>query len=98
MPVGQRFETYRTEERLLRLDQEDRLREAGIVEAAAEGHARLEREGLEAVDGEPGPPPAGRGQELGEILADQHDVATPEGDAHPVPAGGVRDARDGALD
>ena len=50
MPVGQRFETYRTEERLLRLDQEDRLREAGIVEAAAEVHARLDREDLEGSD------------------------------------------------
>src|SRR5882762_2944421 len=52
VPVGQRLEPYRAEERLLRLDQQDGLREAGIVEAAAEVYARLDHKYLELIDGE----------------------------------------------
>src|SRR6267378_6058070 len=54
-PVGQRLESYRAEERLLRLDQQDRLREARIVEAASEVYARLDRKYLELIDGESRP-------------------------------------------
>src|SRR6266478_1532756 len=55
VPVGQRLEPYRAEERPLRLDQQDRLREARIVEATAEVYARLDRKYLELIDGEPQP-------------------------------------------
>src|SRR5262249_19252338 len=53
-PGGQGLEPYRAEERLLRLDQEDGLREARIVEAPAEVHARLDGEHLEPIDPEAG--------------------------------------------
>src|SRR6266478_444121 len=98
VPVGQRLEPYRAEERLLRLDQQDRLREARIVEAAAKVYARLDRKYLELIDDESRPREVERIHDLGEIFADEHDVASPEGDAHPVPAGDVRHARDRALD
>src|SRR5262249_33740179 len=98
VPVGQRLEPYRAEERLLRLDQQDRLREARIVEAAAEVYARLDREDLELIDGEARPRQVERIHDLGKILADEHDVASPEGDAHPVPAGDLRHTGDRALD
>src|SRR5438034_11235394 len=49
------LEPYRAEERLLRLGQENCLREARIVEAAAEVHARLDREYLELIDRESRP-------------------------------------------
>src|SRR6266852_4155602 len=88
--VGQRLESYRAEERLLRLDQQDRLREARIVEAAAEVDARLY--------GEARPLQVERVHDLSEVLADQDDIAWPEGDAHPEPAGDLRHARDRALD
>src|SRR5262245_42077391 len=99
VPVGQRLEPYRAEERLLRLGQDDGLREARIVEAASEVHARLDREDLELLDRESRRArQVERVHDLGEVLADQHDVAAPEGNAHPVPAGDVRDAGDRALD
>src|SRR5258705_7903986 len=98
VPVGQRLEPYRAEERLLRLDQQDRLREARIVEAAAKVYARLDRKYLELIDDESRPREVERIHDLGEIFADEDDVASPEGDAHPVPAGEVRHARDRALD
>src|SRR6266852_8729352 len=98
VPVGQRLESYRAEERLLRLHQQDRLREARIVEAAAEVYARLDRKYLELIDRESRPRQVERVHDLGEIFADQHDIASPEGDAHPVPAGDIRHARDRALD
>src|SRR5215472_6535546 len=85
VPVGQRLEPYRAEERLLRLDQQDCLREARIVEAAAEVHARLDRECLELIDRQSwGALEVERVDDLSQVLADQHDVASPEGDAHPV--------------
>src|ERR1700730_6134170 len=90
--VGQRLEPYRAEERLLRLGQENCLREARIVEAAAEGYARLDRKYLELIDGESRPREVERVHDLGEIFADDDDVASPEGDADPVPAGDVRHA------
>src|SRR5213594_774489 len=96
--VGQRLEPYRAEERLLRLDQQNRLREARIVEAAAEVHTRLDCKDLELIDRESRPRQAERVHDLGEIFADQHDIASPEGDAHPVPAGDIRHAGDRALD
>src|SRR5262249_57045330 len=99
VPVGQRLEPYRAEERLLRLDQQDRLREVRIVEAAAEVHARLDREDLELIDRESRTRlQIERVHDLGEIFADQYNVASPEGDAHPVPAGDPRHARDRTLD
>src|SRR5882724_2456525 len=55
VPVGQRLEPYRAEEWLLRLDQQDRLREARIVEAAAEVHTRLDCTDLELIDRESRP-------------------------------------------
>src|ERR1700720_624036 len=78
--VGQRLEPYRAEERLLRLDQEDRLREARIVEAAAEVHARLDRKYLEPIDRESRPRQVERVHDLGETFADQQDTASPERD------------------
>src|SRR5712691_4700776 len=92
--VGQRLESYRAEERLLRLDQQDRLREARIVEAAAEVDARLDGEHLELSGGEARPLQVERVHDLSEVLADQDDIASPEGDAHPEPAGDLRYARD----
>src|ERR1700730_1875949 len=92
VPVGQRLEPYRAEERLLRLGQENCLREARIVEAAAEVYARLDRKYLELIDGESRPREVERVHDLGEIFADDDDVASPEGDADPVPAGDVRHA------
>src|SRR6266851_9862426 len=77
VPVGQRLEPYRAEERLLRLDQQDRLREARIVEAAAEVYARLDRKYLELVGRESRPRQVERVHDLGEIFADQHDIASP---------------------
>src|SRR5207249_6214374 len=68
------------------------------VEAAAEVYARLDRKYLELIDGESRPLQVERVHDLGEIFADEHDVASPEGDAHPVPAGDVRHAPDRALD
>src|SRR5262245_36417349 len=99
VPVGQRLEPYRAEKRLLRLDQQDRLREARIVEAAAEVHARLDHKCLELIDRESGGTrQVERVHDLGEVLADQHDVAAPEGNAYPVPAGRVRHTGDGPFD
>src|SRR2546422_7979753 len=89
--VGQRLESYRAEERLLRLDQQDRLREARIVEAATEVHARLDGEHIELSDREARARDVEWVHDLGEVLADQHDIASPEGDAHPEPAGNLRD-------
>src|SRR5262245_13455868 len=86
VPVGQRLEAYRAEERLLRLDQQDCLREARIVEAAAEVHSRLDREYLELIDRESRRlDEIKRVHYLREVLTEQHDVASPERDAHPVP-------------
>src|SRR5258707_15586055 len=83
--VGQGLEPYGAEERLLGLDQQDRLREARIVEAASEVYARLDRKDLELIDGESGRPcKVERVHDLGEIFAQEHDVAAAEGDAHPV--------------
>src|SRR2546426_8809779 len=92
------LEPYRAEERLLRLGQENCLRDDRIVEAAAEVHARLDREDLELIDRESRPRQVERVHDLGEVLAYQHDIASPEGDGHPVPAGDIRHARDRALD
>jgi hypothetical protein len=61
-------------------------------------HARLDRKDLELIDCESRPRQVERVHDLGEIFADQDDVASPEGDAHPVPAGDLRHARDRALD
>src|SRR5256885_9945043 len=75
------LEPYRAEERLLRLGQENCLREARIVEAAAEVHARLDRKYLELIDRESRRLQVEWIHDLGAIFADQHDVASPEGDA-----------------
>jgi hypothetical protein len=62
-------------------------------------YARLDRKYLELIDRE-----SRRLRQvewvhdLREVLTEQHDVASPERDAHPVPAGDVRHARDRALD
>src|SRR5438046_10629604 len=92
------LEPYRAEERLLRLGQENCLREARIVEAAAEVHARLDREYLELIDRESRPRQVERVHDLGAIFTDQHDVASPEGDAHHILAGDLANAVDHALD
>jgi len=44
-------------------------------------HARLDREYLELIDRESRPRQVERVHDLGAIFADQHDVASPEGDA-----------------
>src|SRR5260370_3166107 len=80
VPVGQRLEPYRAEERLLRLDQQDRLREARIVEAAAKVYARLDRKYLELIDDESRPRQVERIHDLGEIFADEDALASPDTD------------------
>src|SRR5215467_9794094 len=98
VPVGQRLEPYRAEERLLRLGQYDGLREAGIVEAATEVHARLDRKRLELTDRESRLREIKRVHDLSQILTDQHDVASPEGDAHPAGPGDLGHTHDRAFD
>src|SRR5215472_14402390 len=98
VPVRQRLEPYRAEEGLLRLGQYDGLRKAGIVEAATEVHTRLDCKCLELTDRESRPREIKRVHDLSQILADQHDVASPEGHAHPARAGDLRHTHDRAFD
>src|SRR5207244_2393989 len=83
VPVGQRLEPYRAEERLLGLHQQDGPGEARIVEAAAEVDARLDGGHLELSDREARPLQVERVHDLREVLDGQHDRPSAGGGAAP---------------
>src|ERR1041385_1215638 len=74
--VRQRVEMDRAQERLIRLDQQNRLRKSVVVETLAEMHPRLDREDLERVEIKAERAQAERLHDLHEIGGeDQHIVA-----------------------
>src|SRR5471030_2434150 len=78
--VGQSVEPDRTEKRLDRLDQQNRLGEAAVVEAAAEMDAALDGDRLE-LRKLPAPSLQRRWlHDLGEVAADDDHVALAEAD------------------
>src|SRR5215217_1893598 len=76
--IRQAFEPDGAEERLDRLDQQDRLGKAAVVEAAAEMHARLDRERLEGRHVEAEPAQRTGLHHLYEVAAQHQHVAAAE--------------------
>ena len=72
-----------SEKWLRRLDQQDRLRKAVVVEAASEMNARLDRHDLEGADVQTQGLEGKRFHNLHEIRAQNEDIAAAEFDADP---------------
>src|SRR5476651_2437270 len=81
--VGQSVEPDRTEKRLDRLDQQNRLGEAAVVEAAAEVDAALDGDRLEFRDVADQVVQRQRFLDLHEVTTEDQDVASAELDHDP---------------
>src|SRR5260370_38202419 len=81
--IGEFIQSNRSEKWLRRFDEQDGLRKAVIVEAAAEVNARFDRENLKGIDVQPQAFEGEGFDDLHEIGAQNQDVVPTELDADP---------------